>query len=390
MTTVHWLGAGLSSSPGIQRLAALVPRFVLWNRTEEKARQALAGSTRGDAHFRPLALDALAAAVQPSDVVISMLPAAMHPAIAELCLQRRAHLVTTSYLSDAMRALDGPARAAGLSFINEAGLDPGIDHLLAHRLVAELEAEGGALTRDATVSFRSYCGGFPAVPGPFRYKFSWSPLGVLRALCTPARYLQDGTAVAFPRPFQAVAPLVLRGETFEAYPNRDSLPYVGPYGLGGARALRHFVRGTLRPAGWSQAWSEVFAALPPPDLDGAAAAAALERLSAELWTRHRYAPEERDRVVLSVALAVTEGNETRWERSYLVDETGTGADTAMARLVSRPASCAVLMVLEGRVPPGVQSIPGQGPLVDAWLRDLGTAGIRVMSEGGDPARPGGG
>ena len=135
---IHWLGAGLSSGPGIAALARRRGNVVLWNRTVEKA-QALVktiGSSEG-LSVEALDFDRLAEIVQPGDVVISMLPGAFHTQVAQLSLQADAHMVTTSYLSPEMQALDVEAKAKGLVVLNEVGDDPGIDHLFAQILVDE-------------------------------------------------------------------------------------------------------------------------------------------------------------------------------------------------------------------------------------------------------------
>src|SRR6185503_13398472 len=104
---------------------------------------------------------------------------------------------------------DGAARERGLSFVNEAGLDPGLDHMMAHRLVADYRPQAAA---DHTVSFYSYCGGIPANPGPFTYKFSWSPAGVLRALTNPARCLVGGVETTTTKPWTVVQRWSVGGE----------------------------------------------------------------------------------------------------------------------------------------------------------------------------------
>lgn len=131
--------------------------------------------------------------VRQHDVVVSLLPATMHVPIAKLCIAERRHLVTTSYTSPEMAALHDEARAAGVTVLNEIGLDPGIDHLLAMRVINEAEQRGARLT-----SFVSHCGGLPAPEAsgnPFGYKFSWSPLGVLAAGTNSARFRIDNETV---------------------------------------------------------------------------------------------------------------------------------------------------------------------------------------------------
>ena len=371
MSRVHWLGAGLSSGAGIRELARSGRPMTLWNRTVAKAREALGGAAGAEVQaFEPARL---ASALRPGDVAVSMLPAPMHPEIAKLCLERGAHLVTTSYLSDAMRALDKDVAARKLSFVNESGLDPGIDHLFAHKLVAEYR-RSPAFSTDNELEFISYCGGIPKVPGEFKYKFSWSPVGVLRALTNQARWVGDGKEKTASRCWDALSRLELRGEVFETYPNRDSVPYLKEYGFDAAWKVKTFVRGTIRLGGWAEAWKGIFAMIPtakPEDL---------ERVSAELWDKHAYRPGEEDRVVLHVSLAAKRDGKTVWAGSYGLDECGSGADTAMTRLVSLPAVFAVESVLEGRAPKGVSGAPHDEAEIGRWLGRLADAGVRVLSE----------
>ena len=372
MSVVHWLGAGLSSGAGIRELARSGRPLTLWNRTVEKARAVLAGlDAKSAARVEAFEPAALKRALAPGDIAVSMLPAPMHPEIARICLERKAHLVTTSYLSEPMRALNGPAEAEGLSFVNESGLDPGIDHLFAHKLMADYRASA-AFDPGRELEFVSYCGGIPKVPGDFKYKFSWSPVGVLRALTNPARCVEDGREKKTARVWDAVSRLDILGERFEAYPNRDSIPYLQEYGFDPAWKVRTFVRGTLRLDGWAAAWKPIFDKIPtatPQDL---------EKLSAELWDKHAYRDGEQDRVVLFVELKATGGGRP-WARHLALDECGSGADTAMTRLVSLPAVWAVEMVAGGRAPKGVSGAPKDIAEIDRWLARLGAAGISLKT-----------
>ena len=383
MTTtarVHWLGAGLSSGPGIRRLAQQGRPLTLWNRTVEKARQALAGLPSA-AEVRAYDLASLQGALQPGDIVVSMLPAPMHPEIARVCLGAGAHLVTTSYISDAMRANDGEAKRKGLSLVNECGLDPGLDHMLAHKLVAEYRASAG-FHASHRLSFRSYCGGFPKEPNAFRYKFSWSPLGVLRALRSPARALKEGAVREVPRVWEAIEAFSVDGaagpERFEAYPNRDSMPYVAEYGFDAAWPLQTFVRGTLRLGGWSAAWKDIFAKV------GGLTDVELEALADALWREHQYAAGEPDRVVLYVGLRATRPDGTcAFDRAYVMDEAGTAEHSAMGALVSLPATFAVDDLRAGKTPPGVHGAPSDPATIARWFDALAAVGPRVRTvEGG--------
>lgn len=373
MSRVHWLGAGLSSGPGIRRVARSGAPLTLWNRTVDKARAVLA-DVAPDADVRAYDLAALKGAVKAGDVVVSMLPAPMHPEVARVCLDAGCHLVTTSYISDAMRALDGEAKARGLTLLNECGLDPGLDHMLAHRLVADYRASSSFAPTN-TLSFRSYCGGFPKHPDGFRYKFSWSPLGVLRALRSPARAMFGGVVRDVPRVWEAIETFTTCGEGFEAYPNRDSMPYVDEYAFDKAWPLDTFVRGTLRLAGWSAAWKDIFARV------GTLSDAELAKLADELWQAHSYKDGEPDRVVLYVGLrAVDAVGKVVFDDAWILDEAGDAARSAMGYLVSIPASFGVDDVRAGHAKPGVHGAPHDAPTIDRWFAAMKHDGIALARE----------
>jgi saccharopine dehydrogenase (NADP+, L-glutamate forming) len=362
--TIHWCGTGLSSVPGLRRLIAAGHPVRVWNRTVARARDAVGDLTED---IRPYRLEALAAALAPGDVAVSMLPADNHVAIASACLDRDAHFVSSSYIAPEMRALDAGFRAAGLVSINEVGLDPGIDHLMAHDLVARYRT-ADAFDPKNVLSFTSYCGGIPKEPNPFRYKFSWSPLGVLKALRSPSRSLRDFAERHVPRPWQAIArydaPLPVP-ESFEVYPNRDSLPFLAEYGFDPAWTVRDFVRGTLRLNGWAEAWAAVFAeieGLRDPEGDGR-----LSEMAAEFWRDNAYAAGEPDRVVLFVALKAERDGRAVWHETWALDACGDARGTAMARLVSVPVALAVEAVLAGELAPGVQAAPHDPAIVARWL-----------------------
>ncbi|UYZ64339.1 saccharopine dehydrogenase C-terminal domain-containing protein [Hymenobacter weizhouensis] len=202
-----------------------------------------------DVHDETL-LDALVAG---ADIVISMLPALWHGAVAQACLRHRRHLATASYVSEEIRALDAEARAAGVTLLMECGLDPGLDHMSAMRVLHEVRARGGRVT-----AFRSYCGGLLA-PGsegdnPWRYKFTWNPRNVVLAGQGTAKYVEDGHPryIPYQQLFARTETLEVPGYgTFEGYANRDSLSYQTPYGLEGIPTM---LRGTLRRPGYCAAW----------------------------------------------------------------------------------------------------------------------------------------
>ncbi len=373
MTTIHWLGAGLSSVPGIRRLAGSTMNMHLWNRTLSRAEAAIEGL---DSNVRARELDwqELATVIEPGDVLVSMLPGTLHLQTAELCLNKSAHFISSSYITPQMLALDDRAKHAGLAFVNEVGLDPGIDHLLAHALVNDYKnsAEFDPANRH---SFRSYCGGFPKIPNDFTYKFSWSPLGVLKALKSEARWLQNGQEMRSATPWKVITPYeasVGRGgrEEFEAYPNRDSLPFMQQYGFTDNWDTWEFVRGTLRLKGWTKAWQHLFDEI--ETLEGEAGEARLSELSRQLWEQYAYEPDEIDRVVLCVELKVCKpGNPVPcWHQSYDIDECGNENGSAMARLVSNTVSLAVESVLQNQIAAGVTAAPDDMNLVNDWLGQL--------------------
>ena len=372
MSTIHWIGAGLSAVPGIRRLIANQHRLVLWNRTLARAEQAVEG-LQGDYTVAAFAFDKLAGRLNERDIVISMLPADWHLKLAELCLQKKAHFVSSSYISDEMRVLHNPARDQGLCLVNEVGLDPGIDHLFAHALMHDYRASKDFSPANQHY-FRSYCGGFPKVPNDFRYKFSWSPLGVLKALKSPARSIRDGEILETRHPWDAISDyettLPHGSESFQAYPNRDSLPFMADYGFAEDWDVQEFVRGTLRLPGWSAAWADIFSEV--ESLEGESGQKRLVEMSEELWKTQSYQAGEADRVVLAVELEVRDkpSGKTVWHRSFALDAAGDERGSAMARLVSTPVSYAVEAVKQGSIGAGVSAAPSDPGLVKTWLDQL--------------------
>lgn len=368
---VHWIGTGLSTGSGLRVLCDTAEEVTLWARTTGKAsgclhRLGLPGRA-GTAEFSP---GELRAAVRPGDVVISMLPASEHARLLELCLARHAHFACTSYTSQALADGAAAAREAGTVVLTEAGLDPGIDHILAHDLVGSARATVGDVP--ATAEFSSYCGGLPAAPNEFRYRFSWAPRGVLSALCEPARYVAEGQTREAARPWEATRPHRVAGEMFEAYPNRDSIPFAAQYGLPPAWRLRTFVRGTLRLDGWLAAWAPVFAELVSGD------AGRISALAGELAARYPATSEDLDRVVLAIALTVQPDSGAAWSGEYVLDVTGDRSESAMARCVSLPLAFGVTEILAGRMSPGLHRAAEQPDQVARWLAFLASQGLAAQ------------
>jgi len=370
MTTIHWCGTGLSSGPGLRRLLERGHKVTVWNRSVDSARAAVGGLTQD---VRPYTLDALTAALEPGDIAVSMLPADHHVGIAKACLAKGANFVSSSYIAPEMRALDEEFRAKGLVSENEVGLDPGIDHLMAHDLVARYRASK-AYHPDNVLSFISYCGGVPKVANAFRYKFSWAPAGVLKALRSPSRSLRNFSELRIARPWDAVtaydAPLP-QPESFEVYPNRDSYPFMADYRFDPSWKVRDFVRGTIRLNGWAEAWEPVFRAV--EKLEGASAAevdATLGAMAAELLKENSYAEGEADRVVLFVSLKAERDGRPVFHETWAMDAWGDMRGTAMGRLVSVPVSLAVESVLAREIPAGVHAAPHDPRLIDKWLGEV--------------------
>ena len=436
MKKILVLGAGLVSRPMVRYLLD-VPDFevTVATRTVSKAQELVAAHPRGKAI--PLLVDdeaALGRLVSESDLAVSLLPYTYHVKVASHCLKYRKPLVTTSYVSDAMRALDGQAKAAGLIFLNEIGLDPGIDHMSAMKIIHDVQKAGGKVA-----SFMSYCGGLPAPEAndnPLGYKFSWSPKGVVMAGRNDARYLKDGEEVSVPGAdlFGHRWPLkVAEGFEFEAYPNRNSLPYVEIYGLAGVKTM---LRGTLRnfgwcatlkaiadlgvlkddavrtgidsltPAAWLRGYAPGSGALRQDvaaKLGLNATDAILERfawlglfdekpidlqqgsnldiLAKQMLDRMTFKPRERDMVVLHHEFVAEKPQASspkpQAERIYstLIAFGEPGGDSAMARTVSLPAAIGVRMILHGELKlTGVQ-IPVVTEIYEPVLAELTRLGI---------------
>jgi saccharopine dehydrogenase (NADP+, L-glutamate forming) len=191
--------------------------------------------------------------ISQHDLVISMLPAFMHAEMAHDCVEFGKHMATASYVSPEMRALEGEARKKNIILLNECGLDPGLDHASAMKMMDDIRQGGGEIT-----SFRSYCGGLVAPESndnPWGYKFSWNPRNVVLAGQGTAQYLEDGAVKFIPynRLFSQIQVIETDGYgKFDAYANRDSISYIDIYGL---RDVRTMLRGTLRQHGYCKAWN---------------------------------------------------------------------------------------------------------------------------------------
>ncbi|XP_049928808.1 alpha-aminoadipic semialdehyde synthase, mitochondrial [Epinephelus moara] len=257
MKRVLLLGSGYVSGPVVEyltrdeRTQVTVASMLLKQAEELAAKYPNTIPIMLDAGSQEGHLDSL---VKDHDLVISMLPYSLHPLIAKHCIKRKVNMVTASYLSPAMKELQSSAEEAGITIVNEMGLDPGIDHMLAMECIDKAKADGCTVE-----SYSSFCGGLPAPEcsdNPLRYKFSWSPYGVLLNTISPAIFLRDNEVVNIPAGgalMESTTPMdFLPGFNLEGFPNRDSTKYAKPYGIQSAHTL---IRGTLRFRGFSKAMS---------------------------------------------------------------------------------------------------------------------------------------
>ncbi|WP_020532233.1 saccharopine dehydrogenase family protein [Flexithrix dorotheae] len=200
--------------------------------------------------------------IQDVDLVISMLPARFHPIVATSCLKHKKHLVTASYVSPEIKAMEKEAKENGVLLLNEIGLDPGLDHLSAMKEIDEIRNGGGRM-----LNFESFTGGLVAPESdnnPWNYKFTWNPRNVVLAGQGTVKFIQEGQFKYIPyhRLFRRTEIIEIEGYgRFEGYANRDSLKYLDVYNLGGIPTI---YRGTLRRPGFCRAW-DVFVKLGATD-----------------------------------------------------------------------------------------------------------------------------
>lgn len=260
MSNILVLGAGLSSSYLIHYLTQNATNFNWHITVADSNLEAAQAKINNHPNAKAAVINAsdahaISELVKQHDLVISMLPAFMHVPVAKSCVAHGKHLVTASYISDEMQALHNEALQAGVLLLNECGLDPGIDHLSAMKMIDEVKAKGGEIT-----SFKSFCGGLIAPEfddNPWNYKFTWNPRNVVVAGQATAKYLSHGELKFIPasRIFTETENIHIEGHgDFESYANRDSLGYIKPYGIEKAHTV---LRGTLRKKGYSAAWNNL-------------------------------------------------------------------------------------------------------------------------------------
>jgi saccharopine dehydrogenase-like NADP-dependent oxidoreductase len=421
MRKVLLLGAGMIAGPIIRYLLGKNIRLTVADRDKSHAAALIGKHPGGSALEWDIAdeqgLDAL---ISNHDITVSLLPWQYHPRVAASCLRHKRHLVTTSYVKPEMTALDTAAREADIIFLNELGLDPGIDHMSAMRIIHRVQGNGGRIE-----GFYSMCGALPspeAFPNPFRYTFSWSPKGVVMAANNDAQFLRDGKIVAVPSRDLFKNPMYVRfcagngdmdprGLILEVYPNRDSLPYIDLYGIGllsdeamdfsgktfagfmammtgepGSGSVRDRVATHLgtepsSPALSAMEWLGLFDDYPMNrGLDRP-----FEIVSDLMAKKMMLRRDERDMVALQHLFLVSWPHGTREViRSSLVKCGSPVTDTAVALTVALPAAIGVEMLLEGRVKARGVQIPVipeiYGPILDR-LEDMG---IKMTEQQGLP------
>ncbi|MEZ4386530.1 MAG: saccharopine dehydrogenase C-terminal domain-containing protein [Candidatus Krumholzibacteriia bacterium] len=435
MQKVLVLGAGLVARPLVRYLLDRGHAVTCLDQDAARAAAIVAGHPHGSAGTIDLAeAPTVAAHVAAADLVVSLAPPAFHPQVARHCLDAGRPMVTASYVSPEMAALDAEARRKGLVILNEIGVDPGLDHMSAMRVIGDVKARGGRVR-----AFRSYCGGLPAPQhntNPFGYKFSWAPRGVLLASRNGASYLAGGrtVTVAPERLFRDMHVLQVPGfGDFEAYPNRDSLAYREIYGLDGIETL---YRGTLRNMGWcdcfyhyrrlglldldpvtvaGRTYADImrehlgagagedlraaFArraglpadALPPANLQWLGlfderkvtreATTRLDLLGDLMLEKLVFAPGEQDLIVLCHDFeAVFADGRREHITSRLIAFGEPGGDSAMSRTVSLPAAIGADLILQGRLTtPGVLR-PVTAEIYEPVLAELATLNIACVEE----------
>ncbi|MDH3627925.1 MAG: saccharopine dehydrogenase NADP-binding domain-containing protein [Acidobacteriota bacterium] len=433
MRKILILGAGLVSRPIVRYFLDLGDtRVTVGSLYERDAKALIDGHPLGTGLAVDVTRDEeVVPLVADCDLVVSLVPFDFHPRVARFAIDHHVHLVTASYLSEGMQALDNAAREAGVIVLNEVGLDPGLDHMSALRIIDDARKRGGRVEK-----FSSCTGGLPspeAADNPWKYRFSWSPRGALLAGLNPARYLKNGEVVEIPGPelfnHQTDYPVEGVGD-FEMYPNRDSMPYIEKYSLRGIDSIR---RGTIRYPGWCRAmlalvkldlfhrespwrrgstwaswtcetlpassasprnrvteflgipehddildrmaWVGLFDETPLPDVDGSG----VDLLAKLFNDRMSYEPEQRDMVLMRHELVCRfPDGSTETTVSILESYGDPDGDSATSRTVSLPAAIAARNILAGaKIEPGVW-IPNQPVIYEPILDELAGYGIRFF------------
>ncbi|WP_167605413.1 saccharopine dehydrogenase C-terminal domain-containing protein [Maribellus sediminis] len=437
MKKVLLLGAGMVTKPITEYLLNHNIELTVASRTIEKAEKLLQNKANGKAVSWTMEdMKKLEDLVRDNNLVVSLLPYIYHVAVAKLCIKHGKNMLTTSYVSEKMKALDSAAKKAGIIILNEIGVDPGFDHMTAMRIIDKVHDQGGKVKE-----FYSLCGALAApeeANNPFRYKFSWSPRGVIMAGNNSARYLKNGEIVEIPtedlfkRPLQINFPEV--GQ-MEVYPNRDSLMYIDLYNL---KEIDTMYRGTFRYKNWCEIMDalkaigmlsydrksfegKTYKKVMARQLDvypanmkekvaerlnlsiNSPAIIAMEwlglfsddlvkmsegstfDLTTERMQKKMMLPEgARDMVIMMHSFLVQNSDGSKEVvKSHLIDF-ATKEDTSIARTVALPAAIAVKMILEGKISDTGVQIPNTKTIYEPVLNELETLGIAMKEEWGLP------
>lgn len=439
MKTILVLGAGRSSSALITYLLTQATehswKIIVGDLSIEAARERIGAYKTGEAISFSIDNEAQSRSViAGAEVVISLLPANLHPQVARICLALNKHLLTASYVSEEMKSFDTEAKSKGLLFLNECGLDPGIDHMSAMQVIDSIKKRGGSIN-----SFESYTGGLIAPEtdpsNPWRYKFTWNARNVVMAGQGTAKFLQAGDYkyVPYQQLFTRTTAVEVPGfGAYEGYANRDSLKYIDTYGLKGVETM---VRGTLRNRGYCTAWN-VLVQLGCCDesfemenvagmthrsfinsfleagsdsveqrlckqagiaMDGeemerlrwsgffdqevigvqkATPALVVEHILNKKW---KLKPEDKDMIVMWHRFRFTEQGKKKEIQAYLVAKGDDATYTAMAKTVGLPLGIAAKLLLQGQLKERGVVVPIMASLYEPILKELGELGI-VMKE----------
>lgn len=439
MKKVLILGAGMVVKPIVTYLLNRGFEVTVATRTKSKAEAMIDNHPNGNAVAWVVEDEAgLSGMIANHDLTVSLLPWIHHITVAKQCIAHKKNMVTTSYVKAEMKALDAEVREAGIIILNELGLDPGIDHMSAMRIIDHVHAKGGKIEE-----FYSICGALPApeaATNPFRYKFSWSPKGVVMAGNNDGKYLRHDKLVEVPtenlfkNPFKVDFPEV---GALEIYPNRDSLPYIELYGIPETKTM---LRGTFRHPGWCESidamkalklitndnhdfngktYAEMLAMLigaaDATDIRKKAAdflgidekayaldaiewlglfenkamnreiTSAFEITSDLMIEKMELGQEERDMVVMQhIFLASYPDGNQEVIKSSMLDFGTLATDTAVARTVALPAAIGVEMILKGEITETGVHIPVLPGIYNPILDRLEDMDIRMVEQYGLP------
>ncbi len=368
---IHWIGAGLSTGTGLKRIVKQAKHTYLWNRTLENAEKLIQNlGISSKITIKKYSLKNLAEHLKEGDILVCMLATNLHLAILKLCLAKMVHFVSSSYQSITTQNLAADAKKLGLVVQIESGLDPGIDHLFAHKLINQCQKETNNIS--LKIQLESYCGGFPQKPNNFCYKFSWAPLGVLTALQNSALHIEKGQIIYTPAAWRAASSYFVLQEELESYPNRNSLIYQQQYNIPSHWEVDKLIRGTLRPKGWKKAWKKIFAILEKGQKEE------ITKLANELAKKYHYETGDLDRVLLFVKLTAYHKQLTKkvWNKTMILDLVGDNYNSAMAKTVSETLACAIEDLLENKISAGLHLATKKRSA--KWLTKLVDNGIPIL------------